>query len=131
MQKLNCVYDDVERRHLEAERPWPKKVCDQLTESNDDAHYFLNPMQNMATMAMMLRSILESSELEANMMYQNLHDLMERATIQPSKIDRQFSLDTENHDPQTIQSWSMRAQTTRSTRRRIPMRDRLEDIRDA
>jgi hypothetical protein len=72
VQKLDRVYDDVERRCLEAERPRPKKVCDQLTESNDDAHYFLNPIQNMATMAMMLRSILEPSEPEANTMYQNL-----------------------------------------------------------
>jgi hypothetical protein len=64
-------------------------------------------------------------------MYQNLHDLVERATVQQSKIDRQFSLDIENHCPQIASSWSMRAQTTRSTRRRIPMRDHLGDIRDA
>jgi hypothetical protein len=35
----------------------------------------------MATIAMMLRSISELDELEAKAMYQNLHNLVERAVV--------------------------------------------------
>jgi hypothetical protein len=69
VQKLDCIYGDVERRHLKSERPWTRKVSDQLTESSNDAQYFLNPGQNMAATAMMLWSILELNEPEARAMY--------------------------------------------------------------
>jgi hypothetical protein len=54
VQNLNRVYGDVERRRLEAKRPRPRKVCDQLVESSDATKYFINPAQNMAAVAMML-----------------------------------------------------------------------------
>lgn len=65
-----------------ASRPRPKMVCDQLDKSSDDARYFLNPTQNMAIAAMMLRSILEPGEPKAKTMYWNLCNLVERAAVQ-------------------------------------------------
>jgi hypothetical protein len=88
MQKLNRVYDDVERRCLEAERPRPKEVYDQLTKSSDIAQYFLSPTQNMAATAMMLHSIPEPGEPEAKTMYRNLRNLMERDAVQEAETIR-------------------------------------------
>lgn len=106
-------------------------MCDQLAESSNSAQYFLNPTQNMAAAAMMLCSIPESSKPEAKTMYRNLHNLLEGAVVQQAKVDRQFSLGTESHGPQTASSWSMGAQPTRSTRTCFPMRDCIENIHDA
>jgi hypothetical protein len=98
VQKLDHIYDDVEWRHLEAKRPRPRKVSEQLAESIDDTKYFLNPAQNMVV-AMMLRSILELGEPEAKTMYMNLRNLVERAVVQQAEIDRQFTLNTKSHGP--------------------------------
>jgi hypothetical protein len=57
-------------------------------------------------MTMMLRSIPEPSGPEAKMMYPNLHNFVERATMQQAKIDRQFTLNTESYGLQTTLSWS-------------------------
>jgi hypothetical protein len=43
----------------------------------------------MAALAMMLRSIPELDELDARVMYHNLHNLVKMATIQQVEIDRQ------------------------------------------
>lgn len=88
MQKIDRAYEDIERRCLEAERSWPRKVHDLLTESSDGTQYFLSPGQNMAAVAMMLRSIPEPYEPEAKVMYRNLHNLVERAIVQQAEIDR-------------------------------------------
>lgn len=95
MQKLDRVCVDVERRRIETKKPWSRKVCDQLAECSDGTQYFLNPTQNMATTAMMLRSILEPSELETKVIYENLHNFVERTAVQQAKINRQFLLGTE------------------------------------
>lgn len=116
---------------LEAERPRPRKVCDQLTESSDDTQYFLNPTQNMATAALMLRSILESDKLKAKTMYQNLCNIVERATVQRTKIDRHFTLGIESYGLQTTLPWSRGAQPASSMRTRVPMKDHIKDIHDA
>jgi hypothetical protein len=60
----------------------------------------------MAATAMMLRSIPELGKLEAKTMYRNLHNFMEIAIVQQAKVDRQFTLGTESHDPQMASSWS-------------------------
>jgi hypothetical protein len=87
-----------------------RKVCDQLIESSDGAQYFLNPGSNMVTAAMMLRFIPEPDEPEAMEMYQNLPNLVERATMQQAEIDQYFPLGTESYGLQTTSSWSRRAQ---------------------
>jgi hypothetical protein len=89
MQKIDYTYEGVERRHLEAERPWPRKVHDLLTESSDGVKYFLSPEQNMVAAAMMLPSIPEPDEPEAKVMYQNLRNLVERTAVLQVEIDWQ------------------------------------------
>jgi hypothetical protein len=69
MQKIDYAYEDVERRSLEAERPWTRNIHNLLAESNDVVQYFLSPRQNMAATAMMLRSITKLDEPEAKAMY--------------------------------------------------------------
>lgn len=60
----------------------------------------------MVATTMMLRSIPELGELVAKTMYRNLRNFVEIATMQQVKIDRQFTLGTESHDPQMASSWS-------------------------
>jgi hypothetical protein len=79
MQKIDHAYKDVEQGRLEDESPWPRKVHDLLTESSDDAQYFLSLGQNMVAVAMMLRSIPEPNKQEEKAMYRNLRNLVERA----------------------------------------------------
>lgn len=76
IQKLDRIYNDVERRSLKAKRPRPRKVCDQLAKCSDSAQHFLNP-----TAALMLRSIPETGALEAKVMYQNLRNFVDRAAV--------------------------------------------------
>jgi hypothetical protein len=66
---VDWVYDDIEQKCLEAEKPWARKVYDLLVESSDEAQYFLNRRQNMVAIAMMIRSILEPDELKAKVIY--------------------------------------------------------------
>jgi hypothetical protein len=54
VHKFDHVYGDVKHRRLEAERNQPRKVCDQLIESIDNAQYFISPGQNMVAVAMIL-----------------------------------------------------------------------------
>jgi hypothetical protein len=50
----------------------------------------------MAATTMMLLSILELDKWEAWVMYQNLHNLVEKATMQQAEIDRQAPVGTNN-----------------------------------
>lgn len=58
----------------------------------------------MAAAAMMLRSIPEPDEPEVRAMYWNLHNFVERVTMQQAEMDRQFPLGMESYDPQTASS---------------------------
>jgi hypothetical protein len=64
--------------------------------SSDGAQYFLNPGQNMATTAMMLRSIHEPGEPEAKAMYQNLCNLVERVVVQQADVNWRQHTGTES-----------------------------------
>lgn len=54
-----------------------------------------NPTQNMSAAAMMFQSIPEPGESEAKVMYENLHNFVERAVVEQAEIDRQFTLGME------------------------------------
>jgi hypothetical protein len=87
--KLDQVYDDIEQKCLVAKRPRAKKVYDQLAESSIGAEYFLNPGRNMVAIVLKLWSIPAPDKPEAGTMYQNHHNLVERAAVQHANMDRQ------------------------------------------
>lgn len=55
----------------------------------------------MDATAMMLRPILESDKPEVRVMYCNLRNLVEKATVQQAKIDRHAPIGVESNDANT------------------------------
>jgi hypothetical protein len=52
----------------------------------------------MVAATMMLRSILEPDESESRAMYRNLRNLVEKAAVEQTEIDRQAPTDTDSDD---------------------------------
>jgi hypothetical protein len=55
----------------------------------------------MVAAAMMLQSILEPDEPKAKVMYQNLHNLVDKAMVQQVEIDRQTPTDADSYGTRT------------------------------
>jgi hypothetical protein len=94
--------------------------------------YLLNSGQNMDATAMMLRPILESDKPEVRVMYCNLRNLVEKATVQQAKIDRHAPIGVESNDANTTHRLIIEqgAQPSYSTRSCVPLKDYLRDIRN-
>jgi hypothetical protein len=59
----------------------------------------------MAATAVMLLSILELDKWEARAMYQNLHNLVKKATMQQAEIDRQAPIGMDSFGTRYASSW--------------------------
>jgi hypothetical protein len=77
------------------------------------------------------KSSTTSTAMLSESLYQNLRNIVERATVQRAEIDRHFTLGIESYNLQTTLSWSRGAQPAPSTRTRVPMKDHIRDIHDA
>lgn len=77
---------------------------------------------------MMLRSIPEPDEPEARTTYQNLHNLVEKATVQPAEINWKAPIDTDNLCTRSILTWHKEALPSQSSRSRVPLKNCLGDI---
>jgi hypothetical protein len=45
VERLDRVYDNIEKRRLKTERPQARNICDQIAESSNDMQYFVKPGQ--------------------------------------------------------------------------------------
>jgi hypothetical protein len=60
----------------------------------------------MAATAMMLRFVPKPDELKVRAMYRNFCNLVEKATMEQKKIDRQGLTGTNSYHANTTSSWS-------------------------
>jgi hypothetical protein len=64
-------------------------------------------------------------------MYQNLHNLVERAVVQQAEVDQRQHTGIESHGTHMSSSWSKGAQAYQSTPMRIHIKHIIRGIHDA
>lgn len=73
----------------------------------------------------MLQSILKPIESEVRTMFENLHNLVERAAVQHAEIDRQAAAGTYGLNNHSTSMWSREALPSHSTKSRVPRKTHL------